>query len=97
MVPELHDRLSKSDSTAELATIANALSLVGDRTSIEPLIEALQDRERPKLARAFAAAALGGIGDKDALPWNTRIAVGMNYMATVDTLTNGQTGILDIL
>lgn len=97
VVPELHERLSKSDSTAELATIANALSLVGDRTSIEPLIEALQDRERPKLARAFAAAALGGIGDKDALPWNTRIAVGMNYMATVDTLTNGQTGILDIL
>jgi len=52
---------------------------------------------RTSLARAFAAAALGGVGDKDALPWNTLIARDMNYMATVDTLVNGSTGVLDIL
>jgi HEAT repeat protein len=74
-----------------------ALGAIKDRRSIEPLIAALRDESRPKLARAFAAAGLGGIGDKDPLPWNTPIAVDCNYMATVDTLTNGQSGVLDIL
>ena len=97
VVPTLQRLLEASDSTAVLASLAAALAQVGDRRSIDPLVVILRDRGRPALARAFAAAALGGIGDKDPLPWNTRIAVGMNYMATVDTLTNGATGILDIL
>lgn len=49
------------------------------------------------LAQAFVAAALGGIGDKDMLPWNTPLAEDINYRARVDTLTNGRTGVLDIL
>ncbi|MFK7739022.1 MAG: HEAT repeat domain-containing protein [Planctomycetota bacterium] len=97
LMPKLIGLLEKSDSVAELAAIANALSLVGDETTVEPLIKAIGDKARPKMARAFCAAALGGIADKDEMPWSTRIAVGMNYMATVDTLTNGSTGILDIL
>lgn len=97
VVPILQEMLAKSDSAAVLSAVANALGQVGDRRSIEPLVAALQDKERPRLAQAFAAAALGAIGDKDPLPWNTEIAVGMNYMATVDTLTNGSTGVLDIL
>ncbi|MCC7396128.1 MAG: HEAT repeat domain-containing protein [Planctomycetes bacterium] len=97
VVPALLGQLEKSDSTAVLASLANALAQVGDRDSAGPLIKVLLDGGRPLLARAFAAAALGSIADKDPLPWNTTIAVGMNYMATVDTLTNGSTGILDIL
>lgn len=97
VVPELQKMLGESDSTAVLSSIATALGAVGDRRSIDPLIEVLRDRERPMLARAFAAVALGGVGDKATLPWNTVIATGMNYMATVDTLTNGSTGVLDIL
>ena len=89
--------LQDSDSTAVLSSVAMALGEVGDRRSIDPLIKTLQDRERTFLAKAFAAVALGGIGDKDPLPWNTLLASGMNYMATVDTLTNGSTGVLDIL
>ena len=46
---------------------------------------------------AFAAVALGGVADKELLPWNSKIAVGMNYRASVETLTNQQSGILDIL
>ena len=57
----------------------------------------LASAPRAPRERAFAAAALGGVGDKDALPWNTLIARDMNYMATVDTLVNGSTGVLDIL
>ena len=51
----------------------------------------------PKLGRAFVAAALGGVGDKDPLPWHLPLSVDANYSSPVDTLTNGATGILDIL
>src|SRR5262245_44398978 len=96
-VPTLLTMLDECQSTAALSAVANALAEIRDRRSIDPLIAALHDPVRTSLARAFAAAALGGVGDKDALPWNTLIARDMNYMATVDTLVNGSTGVLDIL
>jgi hypothetical protein len=55
------------------------------------------DTELTKLARAFVAAALGGVGDADPLRWNLPLVVDCNYAAAVDTLTNGATGVLDIL
>ena len=60
-------------------------------------IELTQDRGLTKLGRAFAAAALGGVGDKDLLPWNVPLSVDVNYATGIDTLTNGSTGVLDIL
>jgi hypothetical protein len=50
-------------------------------------------------ARGFAAAALGIVADKEALPWNSKIAADLNYRAATETLTsvNTGTGILDIL
>ncbi len=96
-VPTLLEMLGKSESTATLAAIATALSELRDRRSIAPLLAAMQDHERPSLARAFAAAALGGIGDKEALRWNAAIARDVNYAALVDTLGNGSSGVLDIL
>jgi hypothetical protein len=50
-----------------------------------------------EVSRAFAAAALGGIADKEALPWNSKLAVGLNYRAAVETLTSQSSGVLDIL
>jgi HEAT repeat protein len=96
-VPTLLGMLGQTQSTATLSAVAMALSTIKDRRSIDPLIAALRDSERTWLARAFAAAALGGVGDKDELPWNAAIARDMNYAAAVDTLTNGSTGVLDIL
>jgi HEAT repeat protein len=81
----------------QLAAFATALSQIGDRRSIEPLVRMLHDAEAGALARAFAAAALGGISDWRRLPWNTPIGADINYRASVETLTNQQTGILDIL
>ena len=43
------------------------------------------------------AVALGGVADKEPLPWNSKIAVNLNYRAAVDTRTNGSSGIWDIL
>jgi HEAT repeat protein len=82
---------------AKLSATAVALGLIGDRRSIDPLVKLLLDESEPGLSRAFAAVALGGVADKDDLPWGTDLAVGVNYRAAVETLTDGIAGVLDIL
>lgn len=82
---------------ARLSAIASALGQIGDRRSLPPLLVLLESQSLTKLSRAFVVAALGAICDPDVLPWNARIAVGTNYRASVDTLTDGLSGILDIL
>ena len=86
-----------SNNLAKLAAIASALGFIGDQRSIQPVKEALFNGKLTELARAFAAVALGGIADKEMLPWNSKIATNLNYRASVETLTNRSTGILDIL
>jgi len=93
----LAELMQKNDSVAVLAALATAIGRIGDRRSIDPLLGMLGDGELTKLARAFVAAALGGIGDKDEMPWNVPLSVDSNYASSVDTLTNGMTGVLDIL
>lgn len=82
---------------AKLSAISSAIGFIGDKRSIKPLTNLLFDDKLGDLSRAFAAVALGGIADKEPLPWNSKIGVNMNYRASVETLTNSQTGILDIL
>jgi HEAT repeat protein len=94
----LQRMLADSESNlARLAGLATALGFIGDQRSISPLLQMLFDRDLSELSRAFAAVALGGISDKEVLPWNSKIAVGSNYRAAVETLTDRSTGILDIL
>ena len=42
--------------------------------------------------------ALGNVADKELLPWNAKIAIGLNYRAAPATLSDPLTGsgILDI-
>jgi len=95
---DLTTLLSEPDkNVAKLSAIASALGFIGDKRSIDPLKKMLFDQSITELSRAFAAVALGGIADKEDLPWNSKIAVGINYRASVETLTNSSTGILDIL
>ncbi len=82
---------------AKLSAIASALGFIGDSRTIAPLKAMLFDDKLQDLSRAFAAVALGGVADKESLPWNSKIGTNMNYRASVETLTNGSTGILDIL
>ncbi|MFY9341888.1 MAG: hypothetical protein WAT39_05335, partial [Planctomycetota bacterium] len=82
---------------AKLGAVASALGFIGDRRTIAPLQKLLFDDRLGDLSRAFAAVALGGVADKEPLPWNSKLGVHVNYRATVETLTNQQTGILDIL
>jgi HEAT repeat protein len=82
---------------ATLAAAASAIGFIGDRRSIVTLKNMLFDTRLSHLARAFAAVALGGIADKEPLPWNSKIGAHSNYRASVETLTNAASGILDIL
>ena len=89
--------LKESESIAVLAAAANAIGQIGDRRAIEPLLALMRDESLSKLARAFVAAALGGIGARSPLPWNLPLSRDSNYATVTDTLANGSTGVLDIL
>jgi hypothetical protein len=82
---------------AKLSAVASALGFIGDARTVAPLKKMLFDENLGPLSRAFAAVALGGVADKEPLPWNSKIGTNMNYRASVETLTNRSTGILDIL
>ena len=82
---------------SESESNAPAIGRIGDRRAIEGLVARAADNELTKLSRAFVAAALGGVADKDTLPWNVPLSVDVNYATGIDTMTNGTTGVLDIL
>jgi HEAT repeat protein len=94
---QLQRMLVDAPDLAALAAIASAIGFIGDARSIEPLRQVLADEHLPALSRAFAAVALGGVGDKERLPWGSKIAANMNYRAAVETLIGNGAGILDIL
>jgi len=90
--------VSGSDlSVATLGAVAGALGQIGDGRSLRPLAQVVADGHVPDLARAFAAAAMGGIVDDDMLPWNASLAAGVNYCSVLPSLTDGMGGVLDIL
>ena len=81
------------------AVASAALGMIGDQRSIDPLVEMLENEDITERAPGFAAVALGIVADKELLPWNSKIALDLNYRAATPTLTNqtSGTGILDIL
>jgi HEAT repeat protein len=97
LVPTLVGMLEQPSGLSAQAAISSALGFIGDARSLPPLVKMLQDSEKTDLARAFAAAALGIVADKEPLPWNTKIGVDANYRASTTTLTDQKGGILDIL
>ena len=86
-------------SLAVLAATATAIGFIGDSRSVEDLVNTLKNKKLTPLGRAFAAVALGMVGDKELMPWNSPIGADMNYRASVSTLVekNVANGILDIL
>ena len=91
--------LSEAKGLATQAAISSALGFIGDQRSIDPLVEMLENKNVTPTARGFAAVALGIVADKEPLPWNSKIALDLNYRASTQTLVDAQagTGILDIL
>jgi len=87
----------KKPSLAVLSAAATAIGFIGDKGSVAPLVESMGDEDLTPLARAFSAIALGAIAEAYELPWNSLFSRDLNYRASVQTLTNQATGILDIL
>ncbi len=87
----------RKPSLAVLSAAATAIGFIGDKSSVEPLVKTMADTKMTPLARAFAAIALGAVADAYELPWNSIYSRDLNYRASVQTLTNQASGILDIL
>jgi HEAT repeat protein len=85
--------LKEGETLSVTSSAAKALGLIGDRSAIEPLRTILDDQGANKLARAFSAVALGIIGEKSDLPWNSVISENYNYRAKVKAISE----VLDIL
>ena len=98
LVPELVGALREAKSLSVQASLATALGFIGDSRSVDPLVGLLEKKDVTPSARGFAAVALGLVADKEPLPWNSKLAVDVNYRAATTTLTGGgATGVLDIL
>ncbi len=97
VVPDLIAMLSEASSLSSQAAISSALGMIGDSRSVTALLDLLHSSEATELARSFGAVALGIVGDKEDLPWNSKIGVNSNYRANTLSLTDGKGGVLDIL
>jgi hypothetical protein len=93
----LIDMIRDSSSLSTWGGVCFALGQLGDARAVDPLLELALDTSRPAVARGLAAEALGGIADREDLPWNTRLSVGTNYRANPSTLSNPDVvGVLDL-
>ncbi|MBO45985.1 MAG: hypothetical protein CMJ96_03725 [Planctomycetes bacterium] len=103
VVETLLDLMAPEDGSSPglpvLSASATALGFIGDHRSVDPLVQILGNEDMLPIGRAFSAVALGLVGDKEMLPWNSKIGKDLNYRASVSTLvdTSSGTGILDIL
>ena len=98
VAPRLVVWLAETSTLAGQAALSTALGQVGDHSAIDPLLALLDDREgSTDSARAFAAVALGLVASPDRWPWNWPYARGVHYLIAPPTLTDGRSGILDIL
>ena len=98
LVAELISELAAPSVTLiRLSALVSALAQIGDRSCLPALQELMANQDVSPLTRAFAAVALGGVCDKSPLSWNSVYATQVNYRAATETLTDGATGILDLL
>ncbi|MEM7309768.1 MAG: hypothetical protein AAF682_24040 [Planctomycetota bacterium] len=90
--------LGEARALSSQAALARALGRVGDARSLEPLAAMVADRELTDRARAFAAVALGLVGDLDPLPWHVPLSVHGNHLAAPATLYDDRGfGVLNLL
>jgi hypothetical protein len=98
LVSRLVALLGRGTSQSTLDAACFALATVGDRRAVEPLLALVRDTQVTAHTRAAAIGALGRVCDRDRLPWQHAVSVGLNYRAMTVTLSDGQHGgLLDLL
>ena len=86
-VPLLLAELERSSSVSSQAPVVTALGIVGDSRAIGPLVALAAGNDATQLARAAALTALGRLAERHLLPWNSGLAMRVNYTANPLTLT----------
>ncbi|MBL8766467.1 MAG: HEAT repeat domain-containing protein [Planctomycetes bacterium] len=89
----LIERIGGHQSARTLVASALALGRLRDPAAVDPLLELARDESRPAVARGFAAIALGLIGERSPVRWNSRFCVGTNPGLDFDV----QSEVMDIL
>ncbi len=85
--------LEKGGSLNIISSAARALGQIGDQRAVAPLKNILENPKAHNLSKAFAVVALGLVGERTVLPWNTRISENVNYRASLTAISEA----LDIL
>jgi HEAT repeat protein len=80
-VADLTAAMPQINGTLRRATLVHGLGLVGDRSSIRPLIDLTNDSNQPTYVRTYALQALGELADPRELPvpWQLSSHVEMNH------------------
>jgi len=92
-VNTLVESLQDAQTLGVSSAVAKALGLIGDEKAVDPLKAIATDEAKQMITRAFAAVALGIVGEKSDLPWNARISADNNYRAQVNAIAE----VLDVL
>ncbi|MBL8863155.1 MAG: hypothetical protein JNK02_14255 [Planctomycetes bacterium] len=93
----LLEELKSARSLSSQAGLARAIGFAGTLETATPLASMLADTSLTSGARAFSAVALGMVLDRERLPWNAFLSIGVNYASAPASLSDGSAGILDIL
>lgn len=86
LVPLLVERIAREDSSARKTVDVWALMHVGDARAIDTILAMLADESVTDFTRSVAAMAAGFIAERHRKPWNSSLAIGVNYLATPETL-----------
>lgn len=92
-VPDLVKALEASSTLAQTVSYSRAIGLIGDSSAVPALVALVNDDKRIGIARGFACVALGLLGEKTEMYWNTPLSVDANYRLAI----RAQQEILDIL
>jgi HEAT repeat protein len=85
-VPAMVRMLRTARSTYVMASITQALGVVGDHRAVKPLVEVASAPRTRSVTRAFACVALGTVGENEPLPPLSRVFADHNYLATTSLL-----------
>jgi HEAT repeat protein len=99
LTPQLVEMLRDARGLFAQSSVAAALGTIGDERAVAPLLALAADTGRDASGRAFAIVALGILCDPAPVPWNTPLALDVNWWLPPATLFEPSTGtgVLDLL